>query len=442
MPSFQDFVDDALFHPRWGYYATGAVRFGLGGHYDTYPLALSPLFGRMLATQAFRAWRRAGCPARFELCEIGAGNGQLACDVLLSVTEGDRHDEWRRFARAFRYRILERSRALIDRQRATLGPLAARVAWTRADLSRRAPAGAPFAPAGLVFGNEVLDCFAPHRVVVAGDGAPRITIVAARLGRRLLGRAALARALTDDDQRTRVRFRYHLAPLGPPSSNGRLGPTGSNGRLGTTGSHDRLVRFLRRHYPEFFVPGSLHTVYFACPEIEPFFVHMRRLYPVAEAMLIDYGGDRNFHLRTPERRRFFAGPPRSQASLFRAPGRDDITVMVDFSVVQAAAESAGWMIAGYGPQALLARGTGVRLDARAADLIVKTRALGWLLGTLGLDPERAWRTPALGWSSARPGRRSLAATVTRDIAEFLGRRPTPFRLIHLRRGRPASRGAL
>jgi hypothetical protein len=190
------------------------------------------------------------------------------------------------------------------------------------------------------------------------------------------------------------------------------------------------------------VPGSLRTVYFACPEIEPFLAHMGRLYPVAEALLIDYGGDRDFHLRTPERRRFFAGPPRSQASLFRAPGRDDITVMVDFSVVQAAAESAGWTIAAYGPQALLARGTGVRLDARAVDLIVKTRALGWLLGTLGLDPERAWRTAALGWSAARPGRRSLAATVARDVAEFLGRRPTPFRLIHLRRGRPASGGAL
>ena len=39
-PSFRDFVDDALFHPAWGYYSTGKVRFGEGGHYDTFPLAL------------------------------------------------------------------------------------------------------------------------------------------------------------------------------------------------------------------------------------------------------------------------------------------------------------------------------------------------------------------------------------------------------------------
>ena len=39
-PSYRDFVDDALFAPTWGYYAAGRVRFGEGGHYDTFPLAL------------------------------------------------------------------------------------------------------------------------------------------------------------------------------------------------------------------------------------------------------------------------------------------------------------------------------------------------------------------------------------------------------------------
>ena len=40
-PSYRDFVDDALFHPSWGYYSTGVVRFGEGGHYDTFPTALN-----------------------------------------------------------------------------------------------------------------------------------------------------------------------------------------------------------------------------------------------------------------------------------------------------------------------------------------------------------------------------------------------------------------
>src|SRR5262249_58494200 len=83
----------------------------------------------------------------------------------------------RAFADAFRYRIVERSPALVARQRALLGPLAGRVSWTRADLSRRAPRDAPWRPHGLVVANEVLDCLAHHKIVRAGDGSPRVVFV-------------------------------------------------------------------------------------------------------------------------------------------------------------------------------------------------------------------------------------------------------------------------
>jgi SAM-dependent MidA family methyltransferase len=413
LPSFRQFVDDALFHPRWGYYAAGAVRFGLGGHYDTYPMALSPLFGRMVAAHAERVWRAGGRPRRFELCEIGAGNGQLAVDVVVAVEAAAQAGAGRRrFAESFCYRILERSPALAARQRERLGPLAARVAWSRGDLVRGVPRGAPFAPCGLVFGNEVLDCFAPERVVPRADGSVGVTFVEPRLGGRPLSRAALARAMAGARTRRRVRFREVVLPLGTVRG---------------------LEAFVRRHYPELFVPGRARLPYFACPQIEPFLAHAARLYERAEAILIDYGDTRDFHLRAPERRRLVAGPPRSGASVYRDPGRDDVTVMVDFSVVRTAARRAGWRVVAYGPQRLLRRGTGVRLDRRAADLIARSRALGWLLGALGADPESDWRAGALTWS--RGGRReSLAASARRDVAEFLGRRPSPFRLIHLRRG--------
>src|SRR5262245_8344619 len=114
--SFRQFVDDALFHPAWGYYATGQVRFGEGGHYDTYPLALSPVFGRMLAAYVEQVWRRWGRPEHIELCEVGAGNGQLCLDVLAAVERrGGRGGQ--EFAAALRYRIIERSAALVARQR-------------------------------------------------------------------------------------------------------------------------------------------------------------------------------------------------------------------------------------------------------------------------------------------------------------------------------------
>src|SRR5215470_10457152 len=113
LPSYRDFVDDALFHPRWGYYSTGAVRFGEGGHYDTFPTALSPLFGAMIAGVARRRWVRCGRPRLFE------------------VATRAREPGGRTFARAFRYRVIERSPPLVARQREKLGTVARSVMWTR-----------------------------------------------------------------------------------------------------------------------------------------------------------------------------------------------------------------------------------------------------------------------------------------------------------------------
>src|SRR5436190_399999 len=192
LPSFRDFVDDALFHPRYGYYATGAVRFGEGGHYDTFPTALSPLVGRMVAGAARRFWERAGRPAIFEVCELGAGNGQLCLDTVATVRTRARHPGWRPFARAFRYRVIERSQALIARQRAKLGPLAADVTWTRADLSRRA-LRRPLGATGFVIANEVLDCLAHQKIVPGPDATARVVfVVATRPDGATLSRRALA----------------------------------------------------------------------------------------------------------------------------------------------------------------------------------------------------------------------------------------------------------
>ncbi|MFN8544058.1 MAG: SAM-dependent methyltransferase [Candidatus Binatia bacterium] len=412
MLSFRQFVDDALFHPAWGYYSTGQVRFGEGGHYDTYPLALSPVFGRMLAAYAERAWRRCGRPGHFELCELGAGNGQLCLDVLAAVEA--RAAEGRAgsaFADAFCYRIVERSPGLVARQRETLGPLAPQVTWTRADLARRVLRGMPFGDCGLVFGNEVLDCFAPERVVPQVDGRPRVTFVAARLEGRALGRAALARAMTDARQRRRVRFAEVLRPLAAVRG---------------------LGAFLARHHPELFRAGGARLPYFATPQLEPFLANARKLYRRAEALWIDYGDTRAYHLTAPETKRLVAGPPKSGHTVYDDPGRDDITVMVDFSVAMTAAVRAGWRVVFYGDQGALAHRSGVALDRRAQALIVRTRTLGWMLSFMGVGPERAWRRGGLTFDTRHAKGGRLVDDVRQAMAEFLGKTPTPFRLLVLR----------
>jgi SAM-dependent MidA family methyltransferase len=416
-PSFRDFVDDALFHPRWGYYATGRVRFGEGGHYDTFPTALSPLFGRMVAGAARRAWVTAGRPRRFEVCELGAGNGQLCLDTVATVGTRAGERAWREFARAFHYRVVERSPALVARQRATLGPLAAAVTWTRTDLSRRRMR-LRLGRHGLVVANEVLDCLAHHKIVRGDDGEARVVFVVPTRRGRPLGRAALAGVLARDG--AAVRYREVALPLAAVPG---------------------LRAFLARYCPERLAAPRAFPPYFACPEMPALVRAAGRLYDAAEVLWIDYGDLRPFHLRAAATRRLFAGPPRSKRGVYDAPGHDDVTFMVDFTVVARAARTAGLDVTYWGGQGALARAGRVRLDAAAVELVARTRALGWMLDVMGVGPERAWRQGGLTWSGngARGG--ALRAGIARDVEEFLGRRRTRFRMMALSNGPTAFRAA-
>lgn len=406
-----ELVDRALFDPVWGYYSTGGVRFGAGGHYDTYPLALSPVFGRMVGRYAFRRWQRRGRPRRFEICELGAGNGQLCLDTLLAIdVEAARRPAWRRFRAAIRYRIVERSPALGRRQRMTLGPLAARVTWRRADLAQRP--SRRFGAVGLIVANEVLDCL-PHHKLMGTERGAGVVHVLATLDRRPLGGAALATAMADPATRGRVRFRELVRPLEDLPA---------------------LRQCVERYYPELrrMRPGAPPV--FVAPRIASLLANTARCYARADALWIDYGDRRPFHLRAAEARKAFAGPPRSGRRLYDAPGRDDITFMVDFTLAASAATDAGWRVAAYGPQGELARLSGVTIDERAIEEIVQQRALGWMLALAGVGPERAWRGGAMGHASgATAGAEPVRRYVARSLREFQRRRGATFKLLLLRR---------
>jgi len=424
-PSFRDFVDAALFGPGCGFYSTGKVRFGYGGDYDTFPLALSPLFGRMVAGYAFRFWRRAGEPAHFELCELGAGGGQLCLDVLASVAREARHrPAWNRFARSLRYHIIERSPALISRQRAQLGSLGQQVRWTATDLSQGHLRHMPLSPCGIVIANEVLDCLSHHKIVSRRDRTPGVVFVVPvvpsaveldgvplvrgwRLDERAVSYRDLPSLLAQPYWREQVLFEEVVLPLNTVAG---------------------LEAFLRRHYPEFFSERTFRP-YFACPAIETLVANVAGLYDECEILWIDYGDTREFHLATPPSLRLFAGAPRSGASVYRAPGAVDITFMVDFSVLAAAAERSGLGVKFFGPQAELARRSDVVVDGTAVDEIVHYRMLGWLLTFLGAGPERDLPAHAgrLGNSRSSPG--GIRTDTRRALAEFLGHRRSNFKFM-------------
>jgi len=149
---FSRFMELALYAPGLGYYSGGAQKFGAAGDFITAP-ELTPLFAQSLATQAAQIMAESST----EIIEVGAGSGALAAELLLALEAGG--------ALPDRYRILELSGELRQRQRQTLGAraphLAARVEW----LDRLPPSFA-----GLLLANEVLDAMPVALVSWADEG--------------------------------------------------------------------------------------------------------------------------------------------------------------------------------------------------------------------------------------------------------------------------------
>jgi SAM-dependent MidA family methyltransferase len=85
--TFRDFMELALYHPQFGYYARGANPVGKEGDYVTAP-SLSPVFSFGL-TRLFREFlsRTEAAPSTF--VDIGAGDGGLI-DVVAQQIEDER----------------------------------------------------------------------------------------------------------------------------------------------------------------------------------------------------------------------------------------------------------------------------------------------------------------------------------------------------------------
>jgi hypothetical protein len=333
---------------------------------------------------------------------------------LLWVHERARHDRaWKAFSNRLRYRILERARALVTRQRQQLGPLAESVVWSHADPARRLPHGVPFGAHGLIVANEVLDCLPHHKLMPQRNGEPAAAFVMPRLAGRNLDRRRLAAAMSSATRRRRVRFREVPVPIGRVP---------------------RLAAFVRRHHPDLLAGnGTRLAPYFACSRLPMLLGNTARFYRHADALWIDYGEQREFHRRTQESQRLFAGVPRSGAHIFDDPGRHDITFMVDFSAVMSTAREAGWSVAYYGPQSELARRAQVALDRDAIERIVRHRTLRWMLALAGVGPERSWQRAAVSWSQRpQPSRVPVRRYVEQSVREFLAQR-TRFKLLITRR---------
>ena len=146
---FDRFMAMALYAPGLGYYANASRKFGQmpdsGSDFVTAP-ELTPLFGRTLAILVAEALDKTGTD---EVWEFGAGSGALALQLLDAL--GDR---------VARYRIVDLSGTLRERQQQTLAKHSGKVEW----LSEL-----PETLRGVVVGNEVLDAM-PVQLLVRTKG--------------------------------------------------------------------------------------------------------------------------------------------------------------------------------------------------------------------------------------------------------------------------------
>lgn len=156
--TFKWFMQQALYHPQFGYYGGGRARIGRRGDFYT-SVSVGKIFGELLAKQFQEMWERMGQPVGFTIVEQGAHNGQFAHDVLTSL---------RQFSpdlfKEVRYWIVEPNARLQQDQQATLS------VWPRNKI-RWTPTLETFEDGslcGVHFSNELLDAFPVHLVTSTG----------------------------------------------------------------------------------------------------------------------------------------------------------------------------------------------------------------------------------------------------------------------------------
>ena len=298
---FSRYMDLALYAPGLGYYAAGATKLGAAGDFVTAP-ELSPLFGAALAVQidAILAATRGR-----EILELGAGSGRLAVDVLVALAA--------RGASPSRYRILEPSPELRERQRARIAhesvAQASPIEWLDT---------LPPTIDGAIIANEVLD-------------AIPVALVARRHERWL------ERGVAWDAAANAFAWEDRAAPL-------------------------RLADLAAARFP----PGGDYLSELN-PAAEALVADLGGRLVAGAALFIDYGfpAREYYHAQRAEGTLMCHYRHRAHADPFFWPGLTDITAHVDFSAMAAAGERGGLSVAGFAAQAPFLMGCGI-LDLLAA----------------------------------------------------------------------------
>lgn len=311
---FWRYMELALYAPGLGYYSAGKTKFGADGDFITAP-ELGELFGRTLARATANVL---SADAATHFLEVGGGSGCFAATALA---------EWERLGTLpRRYRILERSAELRERQYATLSArvphLLHRVEWLDT------PPETPWR--GVLFANEVIDALPVHRFVVR-DGEVRELHVAVDAADQFYVREQAADSML-------IAATAHLAAdLDGPLAEG---------------------------YQSEVLPQLPYWIDAVCGTLE-----------AGIAVFIDYGYPRREYY-LPERSSGTLSchrQHRMHGDALLWPGLQDITAWVDFTALAEAATQIGLPLAGFTSQAQFLIAAGL-LDLWQVEQLVQDEA--------------------------------------------------------------------
>ena len=102
--SLDKFIEESLYNKKFGYYMKKNP-FGKKGDFITAP-NISILFSEMIAIWVISFWKNLDCPKKFNLIELGAGNGEMM-KVMINTFK-----KFPQFKKSCNIRILEKSNLL------------------------------------------------------------------------------------------------------------------------------------------------------------------------------------------------------------------------------------------------------------------------------------------------------------------------------------------
>jgi SAM-dependent MidA family methyltransferase len=284
---FSHYMEQVLYAPGLGYYSAGATKFGAAGDFITAP-ELGFVFARCLARAIAPTLRE----TNGDVLELGPGSGVLAAELLLELERLD--------ALPRRYRLLERSADLRDRQRDTIARrcthLLDRCEWL--DAPPRNDWN------GVLVANEVVDALPVRLFTLRDDGIfeRKIAIDEANhfIWKEVRAEAAFSAMVTS-----------------------------------TLGEHR----------------GSLPRPYRSeiCPLLAPWFAEVAGTLRTGRAIFIDYGCTRD-ELYNPQRREgtlLCHYRHRAHHDPLILLGIQDITAWVDFDALANAAKKEGFVVESF-----------------------------------------------------------------------------------------------